>query len=80
MWRERKGLEPLAKIIMAQNANNIESIASKYINSEIFSKEDALAGAPDIHCRMVERAFVHQETASKSFPTQICDYFKSGKS
>ena len=44
----RKGLEPLAKIIMAQNANNIESIASKYINSEIFSEEDALQGARDI--------------------------------
>ncbi|MFN3021606.1 Tex family protein [Chryseobacterium sp. TY3] len=44
----KKGLEPLAKIIMAQNANNIESIASKYINSEIFSEEEALQGARDI--------------------------------
>ncbi|MGX9986528.1 Tex family protein [Soonwooa purpurea] len=44
----KKGLEPLAKIIIAQNANNIESIASKYINSEIFSEEEALQGARDI--------------------------------
>ncbi|QIG89482.1 RNA-binding transcriptional accessory protein [Chryseobacterium sp. POL2] len=44
----KKGLEPLAKIIMAQNANDIESIASKYINSEIFSEEEALQGARDI--------------------------------
>ncbi|UKM65690.1 RNA-binding transcriptional accessory protein [Flavobacteriaceae bacterium GSB9] len=44
----QKGLEPLAKIIMAQNANDIESIALKYINGEVESESDALEGARHI--------------------------------
>ena len=44
--RARKnGLEPLAKIIMSQKANDLESIAYKYINSEVSSVDDALEGA-----------------------------------
>ena len=31
----QNGLEPLAKIIMSQNANDIESIAFKYVKGEI---------------------------------------------
>ncbi|MBV1924402.1 MAG: RNA-binding transcriptional accessory protein [Flavobacteriaceae bacterium] len=39
------GLEPLAKIIMAQNARDIDSIAEKYTSKEVASYEDALEGA-----------------------------------
>jgi len=39
------GLEPLAKIIMAQNADDIEFIASKYLNKNIVNEDDALQGA-----------------------------------
>lgn len=42
------GLEPLAKIIMSQNANDIESIALKYVKGDINSMEDALEGARHI--------------------------------
>ena len=42
------GLEPLAKIIMSQNANDIESIAFKYVKGEVNSVEDALEGARHI--------------------------------
>ena len=42
------GLEPLAKIIMAQNANNIDLIAIKYINKNIETAEQALEGAQHI--------------------------------
>ena len=42
------GLEPLAKIIMSQNANDVESIALKYIKGEVSSVEDALEGARHI--------------------------------
>lgn len=42
------GLEPLAKIIMSQNVNDIESIAYKYINGEVNSVEEALEGARHI--------------------------------
>ena len=39
------GLEPLAKIIMAQNNNDIEFIASKYLNDKIVNEIEALEGA-----------------------------------
>lgn len=46
------GLEPLAKIIMAQTRNisssEISSLASKYIKGEITSEEEALEGARHI--------------------------------
>ncbi|MFG6685457.1 Tex family protein [Mariniflexile sp. HNIBRBA6329] len=44
----QNGLEPLAKIIMSQNANDIESVAYKYVKGEIKSVEDALEGARHI--------------------------------
>ncbi len=44
----KNGLEPLAKIIMSQNANDVESIAFKYVKDEITSVEDALEGARHI--------------------------------
>ena len=44
----KNGLEPLAKIIMSQNANDIENIAFKYIKGEVKSTEDALEGARHI--------------------------------
>lgn len=42
------GLEPLAKIIMAQNADDIEYIASQYLNDKVENEEEALQGARDI--------------------------------
>lgn len=44
----KNGLEPLAKIIMSQNANAISSIARKYIQNEIKSIEEALEGTRHI--------------------------------
>jgi len=41
----KNGLEPLAKIIMSQRANDIESISSKYINDNIESADKAMEGA-----------------------------------
>jgi len=41
----KNGLEPLAKIIMSQRANNIEHIATNYLNDTVKNKEDALEGA-----------------------------------
>ncbi len=42
------GLEPLAKIIMSQNANDVESIAFKYVKGDVNAVEDALTGAQHI--------------------------------
>lgn len=45
--RER-GLEPLAKIIMGQNATGIYRSALRHLSSEVFTGDDATAGALDI--------------------------------
>ncbi|WP_417352907.1 Tex family protein [Flavobacterium alkalisoli] len=42
------GLEPLAKIIMAQNSDDIDFIASKYLNDKVANEDEALQGARDI--------------------------------
>lgn len=42
------GLEPLAKIIMAQQTRNIDDVAGRYVNKEVSSVDDALQGARDI--------------------------------
>ncbi|MFS4473191.1 Tex family protein [Chryseobacterium sp. T20] len=45
---KEKGLEPLAKIIMSQKSNDIQFLASKYLNNDVASEEEALQGARDI--------------------------------
>ncbi|MBF8149719.1 RNA-binding transcriptional accessory protein [Winogradskyella sp. F6397] len=53
----KNGLEPLAKIIMSQKANDIESIAYKYAKGDIASPDDALEGARHIIAEWInERA------------------------
>lgn len=47
MARE-KGLEPLAKIIMAQRDNSLKISAEPFIKDEVADLEEALAGARDI--------------------------------
>ena len=41
----KNGLEPLAKIIMAQRSEDIEYIASQYLNNEIRNEDEAILGA-----------------------------------
>ena len=42
------GLEPLARIIMAQNSSGLHTLAKQYLNDNIYAVEDALQGARDI--------------------------------
>ncbi|MET6991202.1 Tex family protein [Sediminicola arcticus] len=44
----KNGLEPLAKIIMAQNADEIEYIASQYVTNDIPNEDEAIEGARHI--------------------------------
>ncbi|MDD3907915.1 MAG: Tex family protein, partial [Bacteroidales bacterium] len=44
----QKGLEPLAKLLMAQNAQNVEKTALPFVKDLVESVEDALKGARDI--------------------------------
>ena len=58
---KEKGLEPLAKIMMSQNANNLESLAAKYLNDQVTSEEEALQGAQDIMAEWInENTYVRQ--------------------
>jgi len=43
-----KGLEPLAKIIMSQRNDDVEFLASKYLNKDVANEAEALKGARDI--------------------------------
>ncbi|OBW42937.1 General stress protein 13 [Chryseobacterium sp. MOF25P] len=45
---KEKGLEPLARIIMSQKAQDIQFLAAKYLNDQVSSEEEALQGARDI--------------------------------
>ena len=44
----KNGLEPLAKMIMAQNHNDIEAAANQYTNGEVANTDEALEGARHI--------------------------------
>ena len=44
----QKGLEPLAKLIMAQNNANIEQNALRYVNDDVPGTDEAIQGAKDI--------------------------------
>ncbi|SNR43588.1 Tex family protein [Dokdonia pacifica] len=44
----KNGLEPLAKMIMSQNARDLEGLAHRYTTNEVPAAEDALEGARHI--------------------------------
>ena len=44
----KRGLEPLAKILMAQNERDVQNRALSFITDEVKTAEDALQGARDI--------------------------------
>lgn len=60
MARE-KGLEPLAKIIMAQNTDDVDYLASKYLSDKVANEDEALQGARDIIAEWInENLYVRQ--------------------
>ena len=58
---KEKGLEPLAKIIMAQKNSDIEQATQNYLNKEVSSVEEALQGARDIIAEWInENIFIRK--------------------
>ncbi len=56
------GLEPLAKIIMAQNNDDVDFLASKYLNENVANEDAALQGARDIIAEWInENIFVRKQ-------------------
>ena len=57
-----KGLEPLAKILMAQRTEDPEYDATKYINEQVANEEEALQGARDIIAEWInENIYIRQQ-------------------
>ncbi|QZK89030.1 RNA-binding transcriptional accessory protein [Flavobacterium sp. CHNK8] len=56
------GLEPLAKIIMAQNKDDVDFLATKYLNDAVTNEDAALQGARDIIAEWInENIFVRKQ-------------------
>lgn len=56
------GLEPLAKIIMSQNNDDVDFLASKYLNENVINEDSALQGARDIIAEWInENIFVRKQ-------------------
>ncbi|QYS91988.1 RNA-binding transcriptional accessory protein [Flavobacterium covae] len=56
-----KGLEPLAKIIMSQRNDDVDFLASKYLNDQVANEEEALQGARDIIAEWInENIFIRK--------------------
>lgn len=43
-----KGLEPLAKMLMKQQSNDVDNMAKQFVNDKVANIDEALAGARDI--------------------------------
>ncbi|NMH28402.1 Tex family protein [Flavobacterium silvaticum] len=61
------GLEPLAKIIMAQNADDLDFIASKYLNKNVPNEDEALQGARDIIAEWINENMYIRKTLRRMF-------------
>lgn len=63
-----KGLEPLAKIIMAQNLHSLHDAARRYVSDKVENEEEALQGANDIIAEWVNE--------SETVRARVRDQFK----
>ncbi len=51
-----KGLEPLAKMLMKQQSNDVEQLAQPFVNAKVSTVEEALAGARDIMAEWINES------------------------
>lgn len=61
------GLEPLAKIIMSQKNDDIEFLASKYLNDKVANEEEALQGARDIIAEWINENIFIRKSLRRTF-------------
>lgn len=56
------GLEPLAKIILAQNNDDVDFLSTKYLNDNVINEDAALQGARDIVAEWInENIYVRKQ-------------------
>ncbi len=63
----KKGLEPLANIIMKQNERDLDTCIHKYINDEVKNESEALQGARDIIAEWINEDENARNTVRNSF-------------
>jgi len=68
---KEKGLEPLAKIIMAQKNNDIEQTAQNYLNKEVARVEEALQGARDIIAEWINENIFIRKNLRRVFQRKV---------
>jgi uncharacterized protein len=61
------GLEPLAKIIMSQRNDDIEFLASKYLNANVKNEDEALQGARDIIAEWINETIFIRKNLRRLF-------------
>lgn len=64
---KKNGLEPLAKIIMAQHSDNIEYIASQYLNTQVQNEDEALEGAGYIIAEWINENIVVRNIVRRKY-------------
>jgi len=64
------GLEPLAKIIMAQNNDNVDFISSRYLNEKVRNEDEALQGARDIIAEWINENIYVRKQMRRLFNTK----------
>ena len=64
---KENGLEPLAKIIMAQNSTDIENSAYRFLSNKIVSIEDALQGARHIIAEWISERQISRNKVRYTF-------------
>lgn len=62
-----KGLEPLAKMLMAQNGGGVESMAMRFVKGEVKDTDEALQGARDIIAEWVNESERARNTVRNIF-------------
>lgn len=77
----KRGLEPLARIIMAQHGDNIEQRAAKFLNDEVKTADDAILGAQDIIAEWVSENEAVRNAVRRSFryDAVLTSHFVKGK-
>lgn len=69
------GLEPLAKIIMSQNEEDISRVAAKFVKGEVKTNEEALEGA-----RFIIAEWVNERVSARNITRRIFDKHAIAKS
>lgn len=61
------GLEPLAKIIMSQKNDDVDYLASQYINDKVINEDEALQGARDIIAEWINENIFIRKSLRRTF-------------